>query len=1195
MRRHLSRAWWLSVILLLLLALLLTAARVLLQSVDRWRPDLEAYLSQTLGAPVVIGLLHGQWNYAYPVLTVDRLDVRTPAASGPEGQLVLDRLTLELDPFASLLARAPIFNRFEAQGARVRWHQRSGAWLHRPGAAPEAPAREGISIAAWERLLAVLLQQPYAVIRDVELVLVPEQGQSLVISPADIELENAPNKHRLSGLFRMPLLGEATEMAFVVETESVLEPNALDARYRVFFDMKHLGPELFRLFGREWGVEQLDLNTRIWSEFEHRRLQSAQAEVALSQLALTSPGVPYPQSARVDISVQPRGDHYQLQLERLQLAHEQARFELPLLMLQGSLPWSGRPDGVQAGIPELDMEALSSWLATAPGMPTAAAALLGELQVRGRLQQLSVDMPVGGNWQALQLTADLEQLQVSAWHGAPALAGVSGRLEAGMKSGRIDLDSTDFSMHFPELYPQHWNYQQAQGRIKWAVDQRGVRVGSEHLQLRNEHVNAGGRFSIDLPFDQSRQSELVLMIGMTDSDGRQAPVYTPADAVGQGLHRWLEQALKSGKLRQGGLLLRTGTRRLQQPASPVVQLFFDIADGQLAYQPGWPAITAGDLYVLVRDAGVAININRAKLLQSDIPSGWVYLPPGEHTLQVETLLQGPVSDLDHILKQTPLAQLLGSPVQEWTLDRGQAKTRLSLAIPLVDSMTPAVEVTVALDQARLRRQTLEVSGISGELNYHHGVGLSADKLQGSFLGQPVQARIDTQEQNYRVQLQGQSEMTQLQQWLQLPILEASAGLAQWQAQLDLCREARCPQLTVRSDLQGVGLTLPGILAKTAEQSAPLALTLGLMPEVHVQALDLRLPADGIVPLQVRAAASGSEPLRVRLDHPQLSGEVALASSTQPLTLHLEHLQLDALMPAAESVANGVQPSSVPTPHQLTDPTAIARLPLTAVRIRDLWFDGKPLGEWRFRLQPAVDGLQVRDLEASLEQLTVRGELDWVQSETPYTATSLTLAGKDLGRLLKTWGYGRVMETEQLDGMLQLQWSGAPWQFAPDDLDGEFIFDLGNTRLIETTDSSNILRVFGILNFNSLARRLRLDFSDLFKKGISFDSINGHYRLENGVARTVKPLRLQGPSANMQLSGEVNLVTEQLNKSVEVTLPLSSNAPLAAVLLGAPQVAGAVFVIDKLIGDRLERFSTLSYRLSGHWDDPQLELQVIPEG
>jgi uncharacterized protein YhdP len=63
----------------------------------------------------------------------------------------------------------------------------------------------------------------------------------------------------------------------------------------------------------------------------------------------------------------------------------------------------------------------------------------------------------------------------------------------------------------------------------------------------------------------------------------------------------------------------------------------------------------------------------------------------------------------------------------------------------------------------------------------------------------------------------------------------------------------------------------------------------------------------------------------------------------------------------------------------------------------------------------------------------------------------------------------------------------------------------------------------------------------------------------------------------------------VEQEMEVTLPLTSNIPLAAVLLGAPQVAGAMFLIDKLIGDKLEKVTTIRYRVSGDWNDPEVSV------
>ena len=76
---------------------------------------------------------------------------------------------------------------------------------------------------------------------------------------------------------------------------------------------------------------------------------------------------------------------------------------------------------------------------------------------------------------------------------------------------------------------------------------------------------------------------------------------------------------------------------------------------------------------------------------------------------------------------------------------------------------------------------------------------------------------------------------------------------------------------------------------------------------------------------------------------------------------------------------------------------------------------------------------------------------------------------------------------------------------------------------------------------------------------------------------------------MLASGEIDLGGKTLDMQVNVTLPLVSNTPLAAVLLGAPQVAGALFLIDKLIGDKIEKATSIAYNLSGAWDSPELKL------
>jgi len=1184
MRRHLSRAWWFFLLLLLLAALLLTVARLGLESADRFRPQAERWLTETLGLPVQLGAIQGSWRYAFPILQIHDISVRTPVnESGPEGRLHIDRLEIELDLLGSVLEGFPVFQRFEVEGVGLNWHQRGGRWLHRPGAEP-GRQDQGISPLAWQQLANLLTRQPYAVIRDVHLTLVPEQGDKLSVTPADLELENALNEHRLSGLFRLPELGVESGVHFVLETDLATQ-DPLKARYRLYLQADDLGPDLFNMLMPDLGLTGLELDLQLWADIRDQQVQSLQADVSFDQLQLDRQRVPEPQQGHFKASLQAAAGDYQLQLQQVRIGSDQAELQLPFLV--ADLAWQGEQlDLEKALIEEVDLAAAEHWLGTATGAAPELMTLLHQLQPQGRLRQVRIHKPVGAGWSELSLSARLDDVGVAGWRGAPALSGVGGELLATPDTGLVRLSSDDFEMHFPDLYPKGWRYQRAGGEIRWQLDEDGVRVSGERLRLHNEEVNASGRFSIDLPFDRTRQADLVLMIGMTDSDGRQAPLYTPEGQVGSGLYTWLESAIQAGHLRQAGMLLRTGTRSLEQSSTPVVQLFFDIDEARLEYQPDWPALDKGDLFVLVKDQGLAINIKKARLLESEIPSGWAYLAPGGKQLQIETLLKGPASDIDQVLKTTPLADLVGAELQRWKLD-GDASTRLGLSIPLIERQPPEARVAVELSNGRFGSEALglELEDVAGAFTYTHDRGFRASRIKARAWDGPVSATVVTEGEHIKIALQGETELTALNRWLQQSWLDLASGAAQWDAELMLCAEASCPSLELRSDLVGVELPLPGLLAKPAGEKAPLRLKLNLSEPVQVQQMDLVLNegvADESITLTGQSDPSG---LTLNISGDDIQGRLVISDDDSPLVLHLERLQLGALMQDDQAVAVSDTADGPVYPRLLGS----TRLPAADVRVEALWLGDKALGDWRFMLRPDERGTRVSGLEAHLNSLVLRGEAHWDQQSDQRTELTLRLAGDDLGALLQRWGYARVLETHQVESVLQLNWTGAPWDVASDRLNGELQFSTREGRLIETSESTNLLRVFGILNFNSLARRLRLDFSDVLKKGVSFDRLEGHYRLTQGVATTVTPLVMAGPSANMSVNGQVNLAAGTLDKEVEVALPISSNVPLAAVLLGAPQVAGAVFVIDKLIGDRLERFSTLRYRLSGRWEDPELDL------
>ena len=72
-----------------------------------------------------------------------------------------------------------------------------------------------------------------------------------------------------------------------------------------------------------------------------------------------------------------------------------------------------------------------------------------------------------------------------------------------------------------------------------------------------------------------------------------------------------------------------------------------------------------------------------------------------------------------------------------------------------------------------------------------------------------------------------------------------------------------------------------------------------------------------------------------------------------------------------------------------------------------------------------------------------------------------------------------------------------------------------------------------------------------------------------------------------MNGTLDLAHDRIDAKLLVTLPLTNNLTLAALIVGGPAVGGAVFVVDKLLGDRVSRFASVQYSVKGPWQDPKI--------
>lgn len=321
---------------------------------------------------------------------------------------------------------------------------------------------------------------------------------------------------------------------------------------------------------------------------------------------------------------------------------------------------------------------------------------------------------------------------------------------------------------------------------------------------------------------------------------------------------------------------------------------------------------------------------------------------------------------------------------------------------------------------------------------------------------------------------------------------------------------------------------------------------------------------------------------VSLDSQRLQGAIGVPdASAKPITVQLDYLRL----PAAEPKLSAAPEVEKPDPLDGFDP---ASFPALDVRVAQVFQGIEPLGGWSFKARPVTAGVHFNELDLNLKGLQVAGRATWLQTATGVRTTySGRLSGADLADVLIAWGYAPTASSRDFHVDVDGDWPGSPAWFGLKRFSGSLDASLRKGQFSEVEGPASALRVFGLLNFNSIGRRLRLDFSDLLGKGLSYDRVKGVLEARNGVFVTREPITLEGPSSNLELDGTLDMANERIDAKLLVTLPVTNNLPLAALIVGAPAIGGALFVADKLLGDRVARFASVQYDVTGPWQNPDI--------
>ncbi|KPQ28103.1 MAG: putative membrane protein [Marinobacter excellens HL-55] len=1208
--------WWFIFAILVVFALYVGLGRQLTSHIDRYSDDISAMLSDRTGLAVQVGQLSSRWHWLDPAVTVTDLTLRHPDTGAAIAEL--EHLRLRLDFLSSLARFRLVFEDFEADGLSLTLTRRAGLdVLDPPDELSDLTHPGGQDLQSWVKLAGRWLSDPRVMMTRISLAIDNGSGNLREMDIPRLDLIYRRGLFQASGRAMQP--GTSTQLASFALVGQHFFRGEFTGQLYLDVDSGRLFDGLIDdLNWRGVRVEGFDLGGRAWLTFRHGEIEQIQGSVH----------TPYLQLGVDQQSLAPLEDI-------------QARFgwrkDAPLQLQQLRWQWVGdrvEPFGLRIepgadghvliadGLPLAPIRRLVQAI---PLLPEVGNRALTQYRPAGYLDDVILTLPE--DTASFELSARLRDVSVQAAQGAPSASGLHGTILMSADRGYVTLDTVQPSnLGFPGLFLTDWVLNTITGTVAWELAGPITRVFSDDLTFAyGEQTLLTGAF--DLRLDKFGEDNLGLSVGVENGNASMLTDFIPAKVVDEGLYDWLTSAIAEAEITSGRYY---GHGRIDSGAprgSFVSSMWYEFDQARIRYDELWPELEAARGRVDIHNADTLVTLEEGRIGGLDLSKGEVRVVPGDGdaATRIKVDAEAPVrgSAVPFWMNNTPLGEMAGSATGGLEFD-GLFELALNLDIPLQSDAQTEVQANVSTSNGAVDYPAAGLSwtGIEGNLAYHSTEGFSGEPLAARFLGHPIS--VEFEQTMLGDEAGGRALSVRQAGRLAMPgflrelgsgedLALAMAGTIDYSAELEVT-PAATPRILVSSNLRGLALDWPEPLGKPAEQTAELSARIdpGVSDGIRISGdwqdrlgFDLLWRRSGfdLEFSYLNLAGHSLEDIRINAlnlgdrwvfntESERVQGRL-MVPEEGVIDVDLQRLSLSRSEPDSDS-DNASELLTLEEQLEAFRALKIGSWPDIDVKLDELMLGDQSAGRWQFRLRPQPFRLNVQDIEGQLQTLMLKGDMTWSVVDDRETSRFVgALTGGGLRELEALTGAPIPLNNEQTHVNLDLDWPGRPDEIALSELSGQVSVRLDDGVIMEQSGSAQLFRIFNLLNTDTLWRRLRLDFSDLYERGVAFDAISGKAVILNGLVTLDPELQLVGPSGAFKLNGTTNMADESLDMRLVLVLPVTQNLPLAAILMGASApIGGALFVLDKILGDPLSKLTSATYSVTGSWSDPKVDLRRV---
>jgi len=1283
-RSTLIRCWSVVAVTIIVIALLVSSARLLLPYLDTFHQQIEATISDAVGATVEVTSIDAAWHGAGPQLKL--IGVRV--LSDDETELLhFESGSVGLNLLQSIRHRALQIGNLVVSGVELMITRDELGKIRVAGFA--ADASQGGSDED-QALLRWLFSQPRMAIEssDVTWRDLKRGGRELHFSNVAFGLRNQGDRHQLDGAAELPIhLGRTLSFALDIEGDPQSEQGWSAQGYIEGGELQ-LAQWLEGQLPVGVRVDDGQVETRLWLEWQDAVLQRAEGELSLQRLLLmpivVADEVDTREQMHIDLVAgnyawQRTSDGWSLTIDDFLFEHEKRVWPASQLSVAMS-DWVDDARVIEARFDYARIDDLNALLAMSNVIDDARRKQLSAFSPTGELRDgyLHLRQSAGeenqGRFQYL-IASRFDGVGIHPVGKLPGGSSLDGRVRVANDGGYLALDSLNASVSIPRLFRGPLAVTSLEGDLYWQLTDDEWRIESHALKLKNSDAE----LSLGLALKKGESvPQIALLAEFSAASVANISHYLPVGIMPGASVEWLDRAIVDGNVSAGQMIFYGPLDRRfpYEDSDGLFDVRFNLTDGILDYAPGWPRLEEMEAEVIFAGSGMQINAVAARSLAAEVIQMSARIESFRARpalLEIDGKAQGHARDTLDFVRRSPLNERFGTFAAGVEVTSGRSELDLSLKLPLAKQ--PAkVDGVVHFEAADfyLADRAVDIVDVNGDLHFSEK-GIEIEQAQARLLGMDSVLRAKTlppaKGGDTIITAQGYAKAVDVRRLLSNPLLQQLDGKTAWQAQLTIPSagaEKEGMPLRVTSNLKGMAAALPYPLGKNVEQSEglvlemtfPLALdvpvtlqygpqlngifdvdealsiqrgaiSLGgaapVMPEKALLSVGGKLDQFSLeewVPL-IEAAQSGENKRKTSggasveigqldLEIEQMSafgydfyytslalestgasgvwqgnisnhlmgGELQIPTdfARDSLVMALDYLILPPLV-EDESVDAGKMGDNDINPQ---------RLPAMNINSRYFSYADQPLGSLKLLTAKRDAGLHVEQLALTspLMDLSMRG--DWVlANEAQHSSFTITIKSEDLGEMLSSLDVADSIREGQSEIGIIARWPGAPTAFALERLSGNMHLKVEDGRLLEVEPGAG--RVFGLISLQSLPRRLTLDFSDMFKKGFSFDRMEGDFEINNGDATTTN-FSVVGPSASITMTGRVGLATKDYDQDVIVEPHVASSLPVVGAVVGSLGIGAAILLAQKLLN--LDEVAQVRYSVKGSWDAPVVTREKV---